>query len=207
MYNKDSRGGRGLGIIGGNLRHLFKVNFLSNSLSWVSFYCLNWKSFWSGGKRANERPKCMPNTSASAPNRTVRPKQLCKLKLIFESLCFLSLPLPSSRPCPGLCSGGFHSNSNNHLNSIEASTPTPLRNLWLGDPHFDIMMPKNVTALVGKSAYLTCRVRNLGNRTVRMTLQNELYGLIKRACKCGASGPPPVCTVRNWHTVGLPETP
>lgn len=66
----------------------------------------------------------------------------------------------------GISSGGFHSNSNNHLNSIDASTPTPLRNLW-ADPYFDIMMPKNVTALVGKSAYLTCRVRNLGNRTVR----------------------------------------
>lgn len=63
---------------------------------------------------------------------------------------------------------GFHSNSNNHLNALEqASTVPPLRNLWQ-DPYFDIMMPKNVTALVGKSAYLSCRVRNLGNRTVRI---------------------------------------
>lgn len=34
------------------------------------------------------------------------------------------------------------------------------------EPYFDPMTPRNVTALVGKSAYLTCRVRNLANKTV-----------------------------------------
>lgn len=34
------------------------------------------------------------------------------------------------------------------------------------EPNFDTMTPRNVTALVGKSAYLSCRVRNLGNKTV-----------------------------------------
>lgn len=34
------------------------------------------------------------------------------------------------------------------------------------EPYFDASTPKNVTALVGKSAYLNCRVRNLGNKTV-----------------------------------------
>lgn len=33
-------------------------------------------------------------------------------------------------------------------------------------PYFDTTASKNVTALVGKTAYLNCRVRNLGNRTV-----------------------------------------
>lgn len=33
-------------------------------------------------------------------------------------------------------------------------------------PIFDPSTPKNVTALVGKSAYLNCRVRNLANKTV-----------------------------------------
>lgn len=33
-------------------------------------------------------------------------------------------------------------------------------------PYFDISASKNVTALVGSSAYLNCRVRNLGNKTV-----------------------------------------
>lgn len=36
----------------------------------------------------------------------------------------------------------------------------------LAEPYFDAQTPKVVTALVAKSAYLTCRVRNLGNRTV-----------------------------------------
>ena len=34
------------------------------------------------------------------------------------------------------------------------------------EPFFDATIPRNVTALVGKTAYLSCRVRNLGNRTV-----------------------------------------
>lgn len=33
-------------------------------------------------------------------------------------------------------------------------------------PYFDKSASKNVTALVGKTAYLNCRVRNLGNRSV-----------------------------------------
>lgn len=36
------------------------------------------------------------------------------------------------------------------------------------DPNFDPSTKKNVTALVGKSAYLNCRVRNLGNKTVSL---------------------------------------
>ncbi|KFB47340.1 hypothetical protein ZHAS_00015448 [Anopheles sinensis] len=33
------------------------------------------------------------------------------------------------------------------------------------DPYFDDTTPRNVTALVGKSAYLSCRVKNLANKT------------------------------------------
>jgi hypothetical protein len=33
-------------------------------------------------------------------------------------------------------------------------------------PYFDISASKNVTALVGSTAYLNCRVKNLGNKTV-----------------------------------------
>ncbi|KAF0771374.1 zwei Ig domain protein zig-8-like [Aphis craccivora] len=33
-------------------------------------------------------------------------------------------------------------------------------------PYFDKIASKNVTALVGHTAYLNCRVRNLGNRTM-----------------------------------------
>lgn len=33
-------------------------------------------------------------------------------------------------------------------------------------PYFDTTGSKNVTALLGKTAYLNCRVKNLGNKTV-----------------------------------------
>ncbi|KAG8305044.1 hypothetical protein J6590_078978 [Homalodisca vitripennis] len=32
-------------------------------------------------------------------------------------------------------------------------------------PSFDTSIPSNLTGLVGKTAYLNCRVKNLGNRT------------------------------------------
>lgn len=35
------------------------------------------------------------------------------------------------------------------------------------EPMFDYSQNTNVTALIGKTAYLTCRVRNLGDKTVR----------------------------------------
>lgn len=34
-------------------------------------------------------------------------------------------------------------------------------------PYFDKSASTNVTALVGKTAYLNCRIRNVGNKTVR----------------------------------------
>lgn len=37
-------------------------------------------------------------------------------------------------------------------------------------PYFDKMVSKNVTALLGKTCYLTCRVKNLGNRTVSIVI-------------------------------------
>lgn len=32
-------------------------------------------------------------------------------------------------------------------------------------PYFDLAASKNVTALLGKTTYLNCRVKNLGNKT------------------------------------------
>lgn len=45
---------------------------------------------------------------------------------------------------------------------------------WV-DPHFDQTMPKNITSLVGKSAYLGCRVKNLGNKTVSFCATKRQY--------------------------------
>lgn len=41
-----------------------------------------------------------------------------------------------------------------------------LTNLKRLEPYFDPNVNQNVTALVGKSAYLNCVVKNLGNKTV-----------------------------------------
>lgn len=42
-------------------------------------------------------------------------------------------------------------------------------------PYFDQTASKNVTALVGHTAYLNCRVRNLGNRTVSNIAIYHIY--------------------------------
>ncbi|XP_045492211.1 uncharacterized protein LOC123691721 isoform X2 [Colias croceus] len=47
--------------------------------------------------------------------------------------------------------------------SIDAPRPTPRTG-----PYFDLAASKNVTALLGKTAYLNCRVKNLGNKTLNM---------------------------------------
>lgn len=45
--------------------------------------------------------------------------------------------------------------------ALDGPRPTPRTG-----PYFDLMASKNVTALLGKTAYLNCRVKNLGNKTV-----------------------------------------
>ncbi|XP_063928934.1 protein sidekick-like isoform X1 [Zophobas morio] len=43
------------------------------------------------------------------------------------------------------------------------------------EPYFDALTARNVTALVGKSAYLSCRVRNLGNKTVSWIRHRDIH--------------------------------
>uniref|UniRef100_A0A182IRI3 Ig-like domain-containing protein n=1 Tax=Anopheles atroparvus TaxID=41427 RepID=A0A182IRI3_ANOAO len=43
------------------------------------------------------------------------------------------------------------------------------------DPYFDDTTPRNVTALVGKSAYLSCRVKNLANKTVSWIRHRDIH--------------------------------
>ncbi|XP_030385398.1 junctional adhesion molecule A [Scaptodrosophila lebanonensis] len=45
---------------------------------------------------------------------------------------------------------------------------------WM-EPYFDPSTPRNVTALMGKSAYLSCRVRNLGNKTVSWIRHRDIH--------------------------------
>lgn len=42
------------------------------------------------------------------------------------------------------------------------------------EPYFDVDINRNVTAVVGSSAYLKCKVLNLGNRTVNWIFVEHL---------------------------------
>lgn len=83
---------------------------------------------------------------------------------------FLSLSLSLLLFITDFTSGGFQGPVDG-FNSIDetttASTQYSVFSPKLAEPYFDAMIQKNVTALVGKSAYLSCKVRNLGNKTVR----------------------------------------
>ncbi|KMQ98056.1 carcinoembryonic antigen-related cell adhesion molecule 1 [Lasius niger] len=43
------------------------------------------------------------------------------------------------------------------------------------EPAFDFSQNNNVTALIGKTAYLTCRVRNLGDKTVSWVRHRDIH--------------------------------
>ncbi|BFF97531.1 uncharacterized protein DMAD_05922 [Drosophila madeirensis] len=45
---------------------------------------------------------------------------------------------------------------------------------WM-EPYFDPSTPRNVTALMGKNAYLSCRVRNLANKTVSWIRHRDIH--------------------------------
>lgn len=52
-------------------------------------------------------------------------------------------------------------------NSVVQNSDSYMENLLIDrGPYFDKSASKNVTALVGKTTHLNCRIRNLGNRTV-----------------------------------------
>ncbi|CAO1426323.1 unnamed protein product [Diamesa hyperborea] len=45
----------------------------------------------------------------------------------------------------------------------------------INGPSFDMSVSNNITGLVGKSAYLSCRVRNLGNKTVSWIRHRDIH--------------------------------
>ncbi|RZF37046.1 hypothetical protein LSTR_LSTR012389 [Laodelphax striatellus] len=79
----------------------------------------------------------------------------CLFKLLTSSLVIVLLP---GRTCQ---QDAEINNSVGDVSAVPSAELSPLRG-----PYFDTSASKNVTALVGKTAYLNCRVRNLGNRTV-----------------------------------------
>ncbi|XP_046403244.1 immunoglobulin superfamily DCC subclass member 3-like isoform X4 [Ischnura elegans] len=110
------------------------------------------------------------------------------------TVALLVAVLGSQTGCYSYVSGGYSSGgaSYNSLQQSPASAPPPqsppppppppfppmqppLPPLGRNEPYFDPMTPRNVTALVGKSAYLSCRVRNLGNKTVSWIRHRDIH--------------------------------
>jgi hypothetical protein len=64
-------------------------------------------------------------------------------------------------------------NLNNNQFDEEESTTT-VETPVLG-PHFDFTAFRNATVLVGSTAYLKCRVRNVGNKTVSWVRHRDIH--------------------------------
>ncbi|XP_037935209.1 uncharacterized protein LOC119669401 [Teleopsis dalmanni] len=70
----------------------------------------------------------------------------------------------------------------NSLDEVTTTTAPTTTNIptsymhpkWI-EPYFDPSTPRNVTGLMGKSAYLSCRVRNLGNKTVSWIRHRDIH--------------------------------
>ncbi|RZF43609.1 hypothetical protein LSTR_LSTR014346 [Laodelphax striatellus] len=81
---------------------------------------------------------------------------------------------PRTAPGVGLCrtcqQDAEINNSVGDVSAVPSAELSPLRG-----PYFDTSASKNVTALVGKTAYLNCRVRNLGNRTVSWVRHRDIH--------------------------------
>ncbi|XP_052870128.1 zwei Ig domain protein zig-8-like [Anopheles cruzii] len=72
----------------------------------------------------------------------------------------------------GLSGSGPETSDNEIYDSDESNRlRTPLDR----GPHFDLSTSKNITALVGKTAYLNCRVKNLGNKTVSWVRHRDIH--------------------------------
>ncbi|XP_059218924.1 hemicentin-1 [Stomoxys calcitrans] len=56
----------------------------------------------------------------------------------------------------------------------KTTMPTYTHPPWI-EPYFGPTTPRNVTALMGKSAYLSCRVRNLANKTVSWIRHRDMH--------------------------------
>lgn len=61
----------------------------------------------------------------------------------------------------------YHSGEHQDLDNEEVDEDFHSNALDRG-PFFEVTATKNITAIAGHSAYLNCRVRNLGNRTVSL---------------------------------------
>ncbi|KNC32896.1 hypothetical protein FF38_09216 [Lucilia cuprina] len=82
--------------------------------------------------------------------------------------------------CPNLTNGGVSGpldtfNDFDEMSTTTTTTFPPYTHPQWIEPYFDPTTPRNVTALMGKSAYLSCRVRNLGNKTVSWIRHRDIH--------------------------------
>ncbi|XP_050422755.1 zwei Ig domain protein zig-8-like isoform X2 [Adelges cooleyi] len=68
----------------------------------------------------------------------------------------------------------YQGNGDNKNGGSNANAVKPDADLSVG-PQFDPETPRNVTALEGKSAYLTCKVNNLENKTVSWIRHRDIH--------------------------------
>lgn len=95
-------------------------------------------------------------------------------------LFILSYGLCFCRQFTGVSSAFLHQYGKDGYNTFDdTSTIFPSHNSITGpkwnEPYFDNSVGNNVTSLVGKSAYMSCRVRNLGNKTVSNYHRFDIY--------------------------------
>nr|XP_029708995.1 zwei Ig domain protein zig-8-like [Aedes albopictus] len=83
---------------------------------------------------------------------------------------------PAAQPLltdPQAVAGSLQDTAENEIYDSDESNllRTPLDR----GPYFDLSASKNITALVGKTAYLNCRVKNLGNKTVSWVRHRDIH--------------------------------
>ncbi|KAG5681149.1 hypothetical protein PVAND_010609 [Polypedilum vanderplanki] len=69
----------------------------------------------------------------------------------------------------------YHKNLEHNDSSMEHAKEEFLQNSLDSRPYFDDSVSQNVTVLVGSTAYLKCRVHNLGNKTVSFIRHRDLH--------------------------------
>lgn len=86
-----------------------------------------------------------------------------------------------------VASGSVASGSSSQFGGVhhaQQQTPGQTSQSKWEEPYFDDTTPRNVTGLVGKSAYLSCRVKNLGNKTVRCNSLSTQHALCVPPLRC-----------------------
>jgi hypothetical protein len=67
-------------------------------------------------------------------------------------------------------------NNNNIINHLDVDDTTNTESSLLShEPQFDYSVFKNLTVLVGDTAYLKCRVKNIGNKTVSWVRHRDIH--------------------------------